>query len=77
MTADSSLNIQDIFNKLSNNKTSGLDIGGMFSKFSGGLTKTEMAMWISSDISSMFTGGGNASSAGGGLMDKLKGILGS
>ncbi|MFN8246999.1 MAG: DUF937 domain-containing protein [Ferruginibacter sp.] len=75
--ADSSLNIQDIFNKLSNNKTSGLDIGGMFSKFSGGLDKDGDGDVDFSDISSMFTGGGNASSAGGGLMDKLKGMLGS
>lgn len=74
---DNSLNIQDIFNTLSNNKTSGLDIGGMFSKFSGGLDKDGDGDVDLKDLSSMLNGGGTESSAGGGLMDKLKGILGS
>lgn len=71
---DKSLNIQDIFNQLSNGKTSGLDIGGMFSKFKGGLDKDGDGDVDFSDLTSMFSSGGNS---GGGLMDKLKGMLGS
>lgn len=69
--SDSSLNIQDIFNGLSNNKTSGLDIGGMFSKFKGGLDKDGDGDTDLNDLKSMFSGGG------GGILDSLKGMLGS
>jgi hypothetical protein len=65
------LNIQDIFNGLSNNKTSGLDIGGMFSKFKGGLDKDGDGDTDLNDLKSMFNGGG------GGILDSLKGMLGS
>lgn len=68
---DSSLNIQDIFNKLSNNKTSGLDIGGIFSKFKGGLDKDGDGDVDLSDLTGMFGG-----QSGGGIMDSLKGMLG-
>ncbi|HCY89450.1 MAG TPA: hypothetical protein DHV17_04240 [Chitinophagaceae bacterium] len=70
---DSSMNIQDIFNGLSNNRTSGIDIGSIFSKFSGGLDKDGDGDVDLSDITSMFSGG---SGSGGGILDQLKGMLG-
>lgn len=74
---DSSFNIQDIFNGLSNNRTSGIDIGSILSKFSGGLDKDGDGDVDLSDLTSMFSGGsGSGSSSGGGLLDSLKGMLG-
>lgn len=78
---DSSLNIQDIFNGLSNNKTSGIDIGSIFSKFSGGLDKDGDGDVDLNDLTMIFSGSAsgnsNASGNGGGILDKLKGMLGS
>ena len=67
--ADSSFNIQDIFNKLSGGKTGGMDVQGMLNKFGGGkLDKDADGDVDMQDLKSMFAGGG-------GMMDKVKGMF--
>lgn len=74
--SDNSFNIQDIFNKLSNNGTSGMNIPGMLSKFAGGgLDKDGDGDVDLNDLTAAFSGGGQQS-GGGGLLDSLKGMLG-
>ncbi len=79
--SDNSFNIQDIFNKLSNNGTSGIDVGGMLSKFGAGkgLDKDADGDVDFSDLTAAFSGSsqgaGNANNNAG-ILDKLKGMLG-
>jgi len=74
--ADNSFNIQDIFNGLSNNGTSGLNIPGMLSKLSGGgFDKDGDGDVDLNDLTAAFSGG-KSSGSGGGILDSLKGMLG-
>lgn len=67
--SDNSFNIQDIFNKLSGNKTSGFNMEKMLNKFSGGkLDKDGDGDVDFRDLKSLFAGGG-------GIADKVKGIF--
>lgn len=72
---DSSFDIQGIFNSLSGGKTGGMDIAGLLGKVtSGGLDKDGDGDTDLSDITSMFSGGGSATS-GGGILDTVKGLF--
>lgn len=78
---DSSFNIQDIFNSLSNNGTSGMNIPGMLSKLTsgGGLDRDGDGDVDFNDLTAAFSGMGQAGSGnapGGGMLDKLKGMFG-
>lgn len=68
--ADKSFNVQDIFNKLSGNKTSGFNMQEMLNKFTGGkLDKDNDGQVDFGDLKAIFSGGG------GGLVDKVKGMF--
>jgi len=69
--SNNGFNIQDIFNQLSGGKTSGVNMGGILSKFKAGLDRDGDGDVDLSDLAGMFTGGGT-----GGLMDKVKGMFG-
>ena len=67
--SDNSFNIQDIFNKLSGNKTTGFNMQEKLNKFTGGkLDKDGDGDVDLKDLKSMFAGGG-------GIMDKVKGMF--
>ncbi len=66
--SDNSFNIQDIFNQLSNGKTAGINLESLLNKFKGGLDQDGDGDVDFEDLKSMLGGGG-------GIMDKLKGIL--
>jgi hypothetical protein len=67
--SDKGFNVQDIFNKLSGNKTSGFNMEEMLNKFTGGkLDKDRDGDVDFQDLKSIFSGGG-------GLMDKVKGMM--
>ncbi|MEP6711235.1 MAG: DUF937 domain-containing protein [Ferruginibacter sp.] len=85
--ADGSFNIQNIFNSLSGNGTSGLDIQGILSKFTGGgdsntnaantgsnnpLDQNNDGKVDLSDITAAFSG----NKSGGGILDSIKGLFG-
>lgn len=75
---DNSFDIQGIFNSLSGNKTSGLDISSMVSKFGGNaLDKNHDGKVDFSDLTAAFSGGkAEGGEGGGGLMDKISGLFG-
>ena len=88
---DSSFNIQNIFNSLSGNSTSGLDIQGILSKFTGGgaanTTNTTANNPLDqngdgnvdlSDITAAFSGNKTADNSGdgGGILNTIKGLFG-
>jgi hypothetical protein len=69
-TADpgnNSFQIQDIFNQLSGGRTSGLDIGGLVSKYKGKLDADHDGDVDLQDLKGMFSGGN--------VMDKVKGMF--
>lgn len=72
---DSSFNIQSIFNNFSGGQTSGMDISGLLSKVkSGAIDLNGDGHTDMQDLMAVFSqGGGNS---GGGILDKLKGMLG-
>ena len=80
---ESSFDIQGIFNSLSGNKTGGMDIGSLVSKFGGnGLDKNNDGQVNLADLTAAFSGNTiqnneqNDQQAGGGIMDSLKGLFG-
>ncbi len=66
--SDNSFNIQDIFNKLSGGKTSGMNVSGLLTKFKSGLDKDGDGDVDFTDLKSAF-------SSGGGIMDTVKGLF--
>ena len=80
---DSSFDLQGIFNSLSGNKTSGMDIGSLVAKFGGsGLDKNNDGQVNLADLTAAFSGNDSQNSdqnkeqSGGGIMDSLKGLFG-
>ena len=82
---DSSFNLQGIFNSLSGNKTSGMDIGSMVSQFGGNaLDKNHDGKVNLADLTAAFSGNNNGENeqqqnkeqSGGGIMDTLSGLFG-
>ena len=79
---DNSFDIQGIFNSLSGNKTGGMDIGSLVSKFGGnGLDKNNDGQVNLADLTAAFSGNTtqnndqNDQQGGGGIMDSLKGLF--
>lgn len=71
---DSSFDIQGIFNNLSGGKTSGMNIQGLLGKFkSGAFDADGDGDTDLKDVMAMFSGN---SGNGGGLLDKLKSLVG-
>ena len=82
---DSSFNIQGIFNSLSGNKTSGMDIGSLVSQFGGNaLDKNHDGKVNLADLTAAFSGNNNndneqqqnTEKSGGNIMDTLSGLFG-
>ena len=82
---DSSFNIQGIFNSLSGNKTSGMDIGSLVSQFGGkALDKNHDGKVNLADLTAAFSGNSNdqneqqqnTEKSSGGIMDTLSGLFG-
>jgi len=80
---DNSFDLQGIFNSLSGNKTGGMDIAGLLSKFGGsGLDKNNDGQVNLADLTAAFTGNNSQTNeqtpeqGGGGIMDTLKGLFG-
>lgn len=70
--ADNSFDIQGIFNSLSGGKTGGMDVSGLLNKAKGGMLDKDGDGDVDlKDLMSMFSGGG-----GGGLLDKVKSMIG-
>lgn len=65
---DNSFNIQDIFNKLSGDKTSGMDIQGMFNKYRNKLDTDGDGDVDLQDLKGLFSDGGS-------VIDKVKGMF--
>ncbi len=67
--SDNGFNIQDIFNKISGNKTSGFNMEKMLAKFGGGKLDKDGDVDVDlQDLKAIFSGGG-------GIMDKVKGMF--
>jgi hypothetical protein len=66
---DNSFNVQDIFNKLSGGKTSGMDVQGMFNKYTRKLDMDHDGDVDLQDLKGLFSGGG------GSVIDKVKGMF--
>jgi hypothetical protein len=66
--SDNSFNVQDIFNKLSGGKTSGIDIQGMINKYKGKLDADNDGDVDFQDLKGLFSGGGS-------VVDKVKGLF--
>ena len=80
---DSSFNLQGIFNSLSGNKTGGMDIGSLVSKFGGNaLDKNHDGQVNLADLTAAFSGNDtqsndeNKEQSGGGIIDSIKGLFG-
>jgi len=82
---DSSFNIQGIFNSLSSNKTSGMDIGSLVSQFGGNaLDRNNDGKVNLADLTAAFSGNNNNQNqqqqsqqqGGGGIMETLSGLFG-
>lgn len=72
--ADSSFDIQSIFNQLTGGKAQNLNIQGLLGKFTqGGLDKDGDGDVDLQDAMALFNGGGQA--GGGGLLDNVKGFF--
>lgn len=82
---DSSFNVQGIFNSLSGNKTSGMDIGSLVSQFGGNaLDKNHDGKVNLADLTAAFSGDNDnqqqqqqnqQQGGGGGIMDTLSGLF--
>lgn len=82
-STDNSFDLQGIFNSLSDNKTGGMDIGSLLSKFGGSsLDKNNDGQVNLADLTAAFSGNNsqpneqNPQQGGGGIMDTLKGLFG-
>lgn len=82
---DSSFNIQGIFNSLSGNKTSGMDVGSLVSQFGGNaLDRNQDGKVNLADLTAAFSGNNNNENdndqnpqqGGGGIMDTISGLFG-
>lgn len=65
---DNGFNVQDIFNKLSGGKTSGMDMQAMLSKYKGKLDTDHDGDVDMQDLKGLFSGGGS-------VIDKVKGMF--
>ena len=82
-STDNSFDLQGIFNSLSDNKTGGMDIGSLLSKFGGSsLDKNNDGQVNLADLTAAFSGNNSQTNeqksqqGGGGIMDTLKGLFG-
>ena len=66
--ADTSFNIQDIFNEASGGKTIGMSVQAMMNKFKTGMDKDRDGDVDFQDLKKFFTGSG-------GVVDKIKGLF--
>ncbi len=71
--ADQTFNLQDIFNHLTNGKTSGFNMQNLINKYASGTFDKDGDGDVDlQDIKALFTGGG---ASNGGLVDKLKNLF--